>query len=360
VGALLPVADATNTSIQMSASSGKVALVNNQVALTGLNPVGSNVVVDFVGYGSAGAFEGSAPATGPSGTTTSIFRKAGGYTDANDNSADFVVAPVAPRNSASPTNPPPVTIADLAISASHAGNFTQGDTGDTYTIVVTNLGLGGSGGSITVTDSLPAGLTATAIAGSGWTANLPNLTCTRSDALAAGASYPPIIVTVNVATNALASVTNLVFVSGGGQTNIANDTAADPTTIIALTPIQQWRLRWFGITSNSGPAADTAIASSDGMANLLKYALSLEPLTPASNPVLGDIGTGYLRLTAPKNPAATDVSFHAEVTGNLAPPGWTTNGTAIDQNTTTLFQAHATAPVISGTNAFIRLRVSRP
>ena len=96
------------------------------------------------------------------------------------------------------------------------------------------------------------------------------------------------------------------------------------------------------------------------MANLLKYALGLDPLVPANNPVAGDISAGFLRLTAPKNPAATDVTFNAEVTDKLTPPAWTTNGTTIDQNTATLFQAHANAPVNSGTNGFIRLHISQP
>src|SRR5205814_4369453 len=134
----------------------------------------------------------------------------------------------------------------------HSGIFTQADVGDTYTITVTNSGAAASAGTVTVTDTLPAGLSATAIGGTGWTANLGTLTCTRSDALAVGAGYPLITVTVNVATNAPSSVTNVATVSGGGQTNTLNDTASDSTSIIALTPIQAWRLQWFGSTANSG------------------------------------------------------------------------------------------------------------
>ena len=67
--------------------------------------------------------------------------------------------------------------------------------------------------------------------GSGWTVNLSTLTATRSDLLAPGGSYPPLTVTVNVAANAAASVTNTATVSGGGETNTANDTASDATTI---------------------------------------------------------------------------------------------------------------------------------
>ena len=249
---------------------------------------------------------------------------------------------------------------DLAIAKSHAGNFTQGDTADTYTITVTNIGTGSSSGSVIVTDAPPAGLTITAMSGSGWTANLGSSTCTRSDALAAGASYSPITVTVSVATNAPASVTNTAIVSGGGESNTANDTASDPTTVIALTPIQSWRLHYFGTTNNSAAAADTANTTGDGMANLLKYALGLNPLVPVANPVVVDISTGFLRLTLPKNPSATDVAFYVEVTDDLTASSWTTTGTTVDVNTSTLLQVHDNTPVRSASNRFIRLHVSRP
>ncbi|MDQ2975271.1 MAG: hypothetical protein M3R69_07655, partial [Acidobacteriota bacterium] len=69
-----------------------------------------------------------------------------------------------------------------------------------------------------------------------WSCNLGTLTCTRSDVLAAGASYSPITLTVTVANNAPASVTNSATVSGGGESNAANNTANDPTTINAAAP----------------------------------------------------------------------------------------------------------------------------
>src|SRR5439155_7233623 len=118
--------------------------------------------------------------------------------------------------------------------------------------------------------------------------------------------------------------TNVATVSGGCQTNTLNDTAKDPTSITALAPIQAWRLQWFGTTANSGAAADSAINSSDAMPNLLKYALGLNPLVATNNPVVGDITTGHLRLTLPKNPNATDVTFYVEITPILASPSRTT------------------------------------
>jgi DNA/RNA endonuclease G (NUC1) len=171
---------------------------------------------------------------------------------------------------------------DLAVTKSHPGNFTQGDTADTYTITVTNIGIASSSGSVIVTDASTDGLTVTAMSGSGWTANLGSTTCTRSDALAAGAGYPPITVTVSVATNAPASVTNFASVSGGGESNTANDTASDPTTVIALTPIQSWRLHWFGSTNNSGTAADTADPDGDGQNNMAEFLSGTNPTNNAS------------------------------------------------------------------------------
>ena len=85
---------------------------------------------------------------------------------------------------------------------------------------------------MTVSDTLPAGLTPTAAAGAGWVCNIAGqaVSCTRSDALNVGASYP-ITLTVNVAPAAPPLMTNTATVSGGGEINTANSTASDITTI---------------------------------------------------------------------------------------------------------------------------------
>ncbi len=146
---------------------------------------------------------------------------------ANSTASDFTVTgTVEPF-----TNDP-----DLTVTKTHTDTFTQGDTGRTYTLTVTNSGVSPTTGTVTLTDTLPAGLTATAMSGTGWTIDLPNKTATRSDALAAGSSYDPVTLTVNVSGGAPASVTNVATVSGGGETNTANNTASDPTTILSSTP----------------------------------------------------------------------------------------------------------------------------
>ena len=91
---------------------------------------------------------------------------------------------------------------DLTITKTHTGNFNRGQTGATYTIIVSNGGFWSQPqGTVTVTDTLPNvqnTLVATAISGTGWSCTLATLTCTRSDALASGSSYPAITLTVNV------------------------------------------------------------------------------------------------------------------------------------------------------------------
>lgn len=126
---------------------------------------------------------------------------------------------------------------DLTLTKTHNGTFTQGARGQTYTVTVTNVGDASTSGPITAADQLPAGLSATSISGAGWTCTRAPLACSRNDALAAGASYPAITVTVNVSSTAPATVTNRVTVIGGGEVNIANNAAADPTSITAVADL---------------------------------------------------------------------------------------------------------------------------
>ncbi len=113
------------------------------------------------------------------------------------------------------------------LTSAHTGNFTQGQNGATYTLTAGNAqGAGATSGTVTVTELLPAGLALASMNGTGWTCT--SNSCTRSDALAGGASYPPITVAVNVAANAAAQLTNLATITGGGG---ALSGAADLTLV---------------------------------------------------------------------------------------------------------------------------------
>ena len=116
----------------------------------------------------------------------------------------------------------------LAVVKTHTGSFTFGQTGATYTVTVSNqAGAVPTSGVVTVSETVPAGLTLVSMAGSGWTCTGPS--CNRSDSLAGGASYPPITVMVNVAANASSPQVNQASVSGGGS---AITNASDSTIIV--------------------------------------------------------------------------------------------------------------------------------
>jgi uncharacterized repeat protein (TIGR01451 family) len=127
-------------------------------------------------------------------------------------------------------------VADLTITKTHTGNFRQGDAADIYTLTVSNRGSAPTTGMVTLTDTLPSGLAPTAADSgtiNGWTVTNSGqtITATRSDVLADGSSYPVLTITVSVANNAPANVTNTATVAGGGEVNTNNDTASDPTII---------------------------------------------------------------------------------------------------------------------------------
>ncbi|HEU4496886.1 MAG TPA: T9SS type A sorting domain-containing protein [Flavobacterium sp.] len=95
---------ASPNSIPMSASGGKVILVNVPDQQTGANPTGPQII-DKVGYGTAATgFEGSGPTGVALTNSTAALRNNNGCTDTNNNASDFTVGAPAPRNSATAVN----------------------------------------------------------------------------------------------------------------------------------------------------------------------------------------------------------------------------------------------------------------
>jgi uncharacterized repeat protein (TIGR01451 family) len=143
---------------------------------------------------------------------------------------------------------------DLNVSSTPNGSFKAGDTADTYTVYVSNMGNAVTNGTtVTLTDTFPTGLTPTAASGTGWTVTVTGqtVTATRTDVLSPGAigtaypdypvdvvtSYPALTVTVAVASNASGALTNTVTVSGGGDAFTANNTVSNSVNIGTPTAI---------------------------------------------------------------------------------------------------------------------------
>lgn len=133
-GSALPTADFDYTSgtpapLTISATSGRVALVNNSTALAAGCNTGSANIVDLVGFGpTTVCYEGTSPTPVLSATTAAI-RLNGGCTDNNQNSTDFSVGAPNPRNSVTAVNicstSPTLSIASPANNTIYAPTTTS-------------------------------------------------------------------------------------------------------------------------------------------------------------------------------------------------------------------------------------------
>ncbi len=197
-------------------------------------------------------------ANAPASVTNSVTVSGGGMTTGADSSTSAggqtgtdptTITQTGPAG----TPPPPPAAPSLSVTSTHSGSFAQGDASDSYRLSVSNAAAAGpASGLVTVTDTLPAGLTPVEMSGYGWTCSLapavyvvtstsrrggvpntyePQPTCFRFGTLPAGSSYPPITLSVAVANNAQPSVTNQVTVSGGSATPA---TGSDATTVTQL------------------------------------------------------------------------------------------------------------------------------
>ena len=182
---------------------------------------------------------------------------------------------------------------DMRMTKSHVGSFYLGQVGAQYTLTASNVGQTASSGLVTVTDNLPAGLTATAASGTGWTCTVgAPTTCTRSDVLAAGASYPAITLTVDVSSQAVTPLTNSVIVSGGGEINTTNNTATDSTIINPKISVNKTRLGGAATTLNFGfvgtnglPTALTNIVTTADSVSTTTVALTNVPISTAGTAI---------------------------------------------------------------------------
>ncbi len=123
---------------------------------------------------------------------------------------------------------------DLALTKTGSPDpVTAGDT-LTYVIKVENVGLKDAINPMTVTDTLPDGLTFLSGSGGGFKCSAAEqvVTCTRDDPLDAGSMPSSITLEVAVGGAAVPSVTNTASVSTEGDGDPSNNAAAVTTTVV--------------------------------------------------------------------------------------------------------------------------------
>lgn len=131
-----------------------------------------------------------------------------------------------------------------------------------------------------------------------------------------------------------------------------------------LTAFSQWLAQNNVGDENNLHVEEAADIDNDGLANLLEYAIGTNGTIADSNPQVVALapvsGEQYLRISLPKNPAATDVTFTVEATSDLANPlSWSSAGLIIETNTSTQITVRDHVPATAGVRRFMRVRVER-
>ncbi len=155
-------------------------------------------------------------------------------------------------------------------------------------------------------------------------------------------------------------VLRLTADDGGAQT------FKDLSFMGCTKPFEVWQAQnWSGSGGFHDPnAAQAQDADFDGQLNLLEYAFGTAPRAVNGEPVVQSTATvgpdKFLRLTVPKNPAATDVTYTVQATSTLpTPASWSSNGLIIESNTSTQLIVRDSVPIAPGVQRYMRVRVEQ-
>jgi uncharacterized repeat protein (TIGR01451 family) len=277
---------------------------------------------------------------------------------------------------------------DLTLSKSHVGNFTRGSAAS-YSITVSNVSpYGATTGVVTMDDTLPVGISPTSASGTGWTCSVSGQTvsCTRSTALAAGASYPAITLNALVSQSAPATLTNIAAISGGGEANLTNDTSTDVALVVssadmAVTlaaspnPVTSGsNITYTVVATDNGPsAADNAtmivaaptnttfvslttpagwscqVPNVGSVGNVVCADVNLAGLSSSTFTLVVKVNSGVANGTVITNTAAVSSSVIDPITTNNSATVATSVGTTA-QGQMTVTNTASPNPVVAGSN----------
>lgn len=139
---------------------------------------------------------------------------------------------------------PNVPTVDLALTMTRTGTPTPGAIVG-YSLVVTNNGPNSETGPVTVSNTLPAGMTYSTVSGTGWSCSFTlgsaTATCSTAGPVAKGAVLPAISISAKVDTSGLyTSFTNTASVAGVVFDNVQTNNSASDTSSDNSTKANGW------------------------------------------------------------------------------------------------------------------------
>jgi hypothetical protein len=196
-----------------------------------------------------------------------------------------------------------------------------------------------------------------------------------------GADYQAVPATVTIpagANSATVTITPLADTRAEGDETVVLTLADDPAFSIAAAssatvtirdlPIEAWRFSRFTAAELADPllSGDLADFEKDGTSNLNEYALGLDPKASDTTglPQATVQNNDSLAFTYTKVKSATDITYIAEVTNDLATwysgAGYTSVLETIDHGTTISVKVGSLLAPDSPQRQFMRLRIARP
>lgn len=137
------------------------------------------------------------------------------------------------------------------------------------------------------------------------------------------------------------------------------------------SPLHAWRVAHFGDDAYAPKAADDADWSGDGIANLVAYALAIDPTEAHTAPlfrlvpVQGEDGT-HVELEYERRAHLTEATIHIALTSALAEGGWTNGAATVteyvyeENEDTQIMRARPNGSFLNNPNVFFRLEVHKP
>jgi autotransporter-associated beta strand protein len=269
------------------------------------------------------------------------------------------------------------TTAPVSLAGGLGGSGTINATGKTLSVgasftpvalaITGNITLSANTTTNVIAGSSPATTSQTAVTGALVNNGALTITADSGHTFANGQSYTFFTATggitsgfTSVSAGSLALTNNSSGVwtaSSDGLTYTYTESTATLTVASPLSVLESWRQQYFGSADNSGNGADQADFDSDGIVNLMEYALGSDPT--AANSSLVSVGRegNFLTLTySRRSPADPAITYTVQGSSDL-----TAGFTAATGNTSAGTPSVYTDNVdvnAAGTRRFLRLSVT--